>query len=1374
MDKRVNNIIQNIDLKYIYTLKNFGTCSMLENFIRAEKKQHCHIPESENFDIFGFVLLDSTGRPFYSTPVRDFNPEFIYNDALTIKEKLDTATDLKFYAKSNDSIYCLYAGRIYRDINSLQDSMIRTHNGYIVFAGLINSKYVNYLSKTIYLNAKVISGTYQNTDKYSQTTIRLNDIYGEELGMMVFSADDNETGIYNTIIIWMLIFLAGTAILFGLIKRFLRKTVTEPVNSMVKFMEKEISVKEEIPQAPVKEFDAIFNVLVSYREQSKKLADKNAELSLLEDDIRRNNETLLERNERVTNQNIELKQLKDVLTESNRKLKIAGDELYRKERYLQTVINSQGEGMIITDREGVINFINPAATLIFESTREAMLNTVIYEYAGKAQQSFLKEQIKNRSLGLRNTYDLTVDLPSGRKYLRITASPNYDENNLFLGSIVIIGDITTEHNYRLEIEEKNSKLTDFFTALKQNSTAILIADIDATITFLNPAFEKMFGTEYEQLVGKSINNYLPYWVSDIAEGNYMDQIIQGKTWSRDISFNLPDGKHMVHASFSPVKTDDDEIISYMAIFDDITHQRELENQLAKTSELYSSIVKNSLDIIWIFNIPQRRLTYVSPAVTKLRGYTPQEAMNLSTEEVFPPEVLNKITRLINDKERSLQLTKDGKIEDEMRFECTQCCKDGTKLDVEIVMTPLKYDLNDQERLPIEILGISRSIKERKKMENLLRESEKKYKLIAENTGDSIWKVDVKNLNFTYVSSSILRNTGYTPEELEGKNIGTIIGEQEYLKMKIMGEKLLEENKIKQGFKILKRFKITDKKGEQKYIEMLATVINDGKNAELLGVSRDITETVSAEKKLAETNTMLKAVLDNIPSGLYLKDADLRFVMVNKWFAWTLGIDAEEFIGKTVEEMNINNSLLNFFKNDAAVLNTAKPFLYRERKYKVNDDYEMWLQFSQLPYYEEGALSPSGVLSLFTDITERKKFEAALTEKSMRFENTINNLTDIYIRINFNGVILETGPSFCDLSGVDNLSMVTGHRLDEFITANDLFSALSRKENIRSSSFTMKNRKGKLLHCEINLSVFYDSNGNPAGYEGIAHNITDRVRYEQQLATLTESLKNSLEETRIQKNSIESINRGLTESINYAKRIQNSMFADLNDNLLKFLPDNFLINNPCEIVGGDFFFVRQTTKGFVFAVADCTGHGIPGAFMSVLSIGLLNEIINDQDQNDKFSPSGVLETLRERIISGVSKSLILRDGLDICLCYNNIVDNQLIYSGANIPLYLVRDGVLTVYKAVNCPIGLHPVALPFQNTIIDSKKGDMLYLATDGFQDQFGTNENRKFSRKEFIESLSNIYDIDCKNQKIKLLDILQKWKGSRKQTDDITVLGIRI
>jgi serine phosphatase RsbU (regulator of sigma subunit) len=280
------------------------------------------------------------------------------------------------------------------------------------------------------------------------------------------------------------------------------------------------------------------------------------------------------------------------------------------------------------------------------------------------------------------------------------------------------------------------------------------------------------------------------------------------------------------------------------------------------------------------------------------------------------------------------------------------------------------------------------------------------------------------------------------------------------------------------------------------------------------------------------------------------------------------------------------------------------------------------------------------------------------------------------------------------------------------------------------------------------------------------------------------LAKSKELIELQKEEVDEVNKEMTSSLRYAKRLQEALLPPKNLLDSFFNDDYFILYKPRDIVCGDFYWTRKInttpidgkSKSYILlAVADCTGHGVPGAFMSLLGSNFLHQTAVEKNIN---TPAEALDYLNQKIITTLNHGYgeeEIRDGMDISLIAIDIESKQLAFSGANNPIYIIRNKTLETLKPNKQAIGnMNDVILPYTNTTTQLKPDDSIYLFTDGYADQFGGPKGKKLMRKLFEETLIENSDKSMESQKLILETTFKNWKGNLEQVDDVCVVGIRI
>jgi serine phosphatase RsbU (regulator of sigma subunit) len=283
-------------------------------------------------------------------------------------------------------------------------------------------------------------------------------------------------------------------------------------------------------------------------------------------------------------------------------------------------------------------------------------------------------------------------------------------------------------------------------------------------------------------------------------------------------------------------------------------------------------------------------------------------------------------------------------------------------------------------------------------------------------------------------------------------------------------------------------------------------------------------------------------------------------------------------------------------------------------------------------------------------------------------------------------------------------------------------------------------------------------------------IANRYKITRKQKSIIESQKQIVEE---QKRLVEVKNKEIIDSIHYAKRIQQAILPD-DDEWKRLLPDSFVLYIPKDIVAGDFYWLVETEHYIFVASADCTGHGVPGAMVSVTCHNALNKAVLEEGLQNT---NEILNQTREIVIKQLQSQQQgqLQDGMDICLVRINKKNRlQIQYSGANRPLVVIKDSLVTEYAPDKQPIGYYEQVQSFTAQDIQLTENTCMYLFTDGYADQFGGERNKKLGSKKLKELLSEISAKDTQEQRTFLKQYFEEWKGTGEQMDDVTIIGVRV
>ncbi len=516
------------------------------------------------------------------------------------------------------------------------------------------------------------------------------------------------------------------------------------------------------------------------------------------------------------------------------------------------------------------------------------------------------------------------------------------------------------------------------------------------------------------------------------------------------------------------------------------------------------------------------------------------------------------------------------------------------------------------------------------------------------------------------------------------------------------------------------------------------------------------ELKNKEKDLKESEAKLQAVINSIPDFIFYKDIESRYTGVNKAYAKHIKNSPENIIGKTDFDLFDKKEANIFLESDKKTIQTNVDLVYEE-----------WTQdFSGKNIYLDTRKTPLinsedktiGIVGVSRNITELKYAEETLKANEEKLQNIYDNANEgIFVLQNDKIVFLNNKLSEILAYNKDELQK---HPFLEFVHKEDLKeTAVYYQKKITGEKigkaiiFRIIDANDNIKYVKINSKqIIWEGNN---AILGMLDDITEQHHLEDEI-----KLKNA---------EIKQKHENILAGIRYAKTIQTSLLPEksVTNNILK---NNFILYKPKDIVSGDFYYINKIDNNIFFSVADCTGHGIPGGFLTMLGINIIHGIIKHQKIKE---PAKILNLLRNRIkdiFKGVEKNNT--NGIDIAFCSVNTETNVLQYAGAFNPLWIYRDDELIELKANRNPIGYYPVEKDFTNHTIQLQNKDKIYLFSDGFKDQIGGKGIQKYNNKRFKELFVTNAGLSMKKQKTIFTKELEKWQADNEQIDDITIMGI--
>ena len=582
-----------------------------------------------------------------------------------------------------------------------------------------------------------------------------------------------------------------------------------------------------------------------------------------------------------------------------------------------------------------------------------------------------------------------------------------------------------------------------------------------------------------------------------------------------------------------------------------------------------------------------------------------------------------------------------------------------------------------------------------------------------------------------------------------KEISSIIGQTVFnLKVNERTAKLLEESR-EMTYKLRKNEDELRKNAE----EMKNTQIQlEDTNRKL---AAQIAEVERASKRLY-------SLLENASEVISIYNKNGIIIYESPSIVHILGYNPDELIGQNgfkVFDDKINETLKNAF--DSLINNPDQPISF-EYKLQKPDGEEIWLESIGRNLIDNPAIN--GIIFNTRDITVRKIAEKA-QRMSGQMQALSENSPDMIIRLSSEGKFYYANPMAEQFLGVSKRQIIGNLVGDIDINSeikNFFLSSFDRilKNSIKFETETIfpqgENVEDKIV--QFNAIPEFNEQSELETILYVAHDITEQKKIQIE---------------------IEEKNKSITESINYARRIQTAILPT-ETKIKQYLPSSFLFYYPRDVVSGDIPWILQKDDIIYIAAIDCTGHGVPGALLSMIAHFLLDNIVSTSGQ--ELNSGEILDLLHENVRKTLKQDTPeaeARDGMDIALCKINYQKNQLDFAGAHRPLYCLRNnGEFEQYKGTLKAIGGIPMANKkergFQNHSVAFNKKDKIFIFSDGLADQIGGEKNRKFKNSQIREVLISNKDLKIEKIYSKIEDTYFEWKGANKQIDDILLIGVEL
>ncbi len=1067
------------------------------------------------------------------------------------------------------------------------------------------------------------------------------------------------------------------------------------------------------------------------------------------------------------------------------------------------IVNSGDSLIIATNRLGYLEFCSENVLKILGYSSNEVLGNNFWELTeDKDYQKidysikYIEEQSYIRKLKCKN---------GDYKFIQWTDKKHSDD--LYVGIGLDVSEL-------VNVKEQYKNLV-------QSATDIIYeSDKYGNFIFFNNVLTEITGYEINDLIGKHFTTVIAEDYRMKISQFYLESI-DSKTNYEAIEFPIvAKNKSLIWVSqtVNVLRNEAGKIIKYAAIVRDISIAKNLEfknsiknekrfryNQIttyltanpeslniAFTDKLKhilsTSAINLNIDRIGVWN-------YFDNKIINLKSYVRSTEEFIEGDILYQadvPEYFAEITKgiiinapdiALNDATKDLLLDKNNDIKSLLDVPIFINANLSGVLSCEMTKDYKTWDNEDLNfvRSIADIIAVAQETERRLNAEKAIFESESNFRLINETISDVFWLYDLVDEKIIYISPSSKNILGIDPSEFYDSNI--------YWQNYILDE---DKKHISEAHKLIEKEGYYDIEyrvnvnGEVKWIHEKSYGIKNENNVYVKssGICADITEKKNKEIELK----LLSIVAEKTSNGILISDKEGKAIWANQSYQDILEISLDKLIGNRPRDL--------FNKEDTLFLETIEKqngtIFTSEFKVATSMNNIKWLEVKNTPVYDnEGNVVQQ--IEVVTDISEKIKAQQTLLKYSNELEykvelqkKIINSQSYEELAIETLALIKQQTNGCCKialLSVNPKNTLLSGHYLINNELTKVKFNTHETKsfETIKNGNIFIEKNLNNI--SEKSVSDLNDLKDGVVSYIILPILSNSKLMgslniYLNSVFLLSESEINNLQSFAVLlsaalqqialQNEIKTKNTDTTDSLNYAKNIQNTILPQLSEMNGTF-KDVSMYYKPKDIVSGDFYWAREFDGISYFAVADCTGHGVPGAFLTLIGSRILEQIIETEKLVD---PAQILTCLDDQIYTSLNKSdkAIIRDGMEIALCVVDTNNKKIKFSGAGLGLIYFDNDEEVYIKGQRKSIGdYREDEFIFETSEINYRGNEVFYMASDGYQDQLGGENYKRFSKKRTIDLLRKIAPLNAVERALILDSEIKNFIGNHPQTDDITI-----
>jgi PAS domain S-box-containing protein/putative nucleotidyltransferase with HDIG domain len=805
----------------------------------------------------------------------------------------------------------------------------------------------------------------------------------------------------------------------------------------------------------------------------------------------------------------------------------AEERLSASQADLQVIFDGVLDGIVLFDKTGKVIRANKSVLENSGLAEEDIVGRnfddlgILAPESAEAVQSVAKELLAGKDL---DNLELDVHTKSG-KILRVEARITVlKRDGEMVGAIAVLRDIS----YRKQAEDALRQQERYFKALiERTSDAIAVVDRNGKPKYLSPSCEHMLGYSMQDVdeegTGSASEYVHPDDIGAMRERFAHLLEAEGASSLDEVRVRHKDGDWRVVEATSTNLLNDPSVEGIVVNLRDITDRQQADVALKESEKRYRLLADNASDVIWIMNMDMR-LTYVSPSVVGLCGYTSEEIVSQTLQEILTSPSFDSATKAWTEE----QAEEDKGFKDLHRSRVLQLemnCKNGSTVWIEVKASFLR----DDEGKAIGVLGVARDIAERRKAQQSVEESEKRYRLLSDNVSDVIWTMDMK-MRLTYISPSVNRLRGYTVDEILVAPAEESFTPESALVARKSIEKLLKANDALTGQGERRtstvELEMQCKGGSTVWTETRLSLVGgtEGQPVGLIGITRDITERKKTEKALQESEKRYRLLAENVSDVIWVTDLNTRPIYVSPSVERLLGYTVDEAISAGMDKMVTRESGRQATERMAKALSLIRQDPKKvlkpgniELEFKRKDGSTIWVD-TTVAVVRDANGQPVEFMGVLHDITERKKSEKAVSESEGRFRSLIETTSDWVWEVNEKLVYTYVSRKIRDILGYEPEEVVGKAPVDlmplkEANRVAKVFNdALTQKRPFAFVENVCLHKDGRKVVLETSGVPFFDANGNVSGFRGIDRDVTERKRTEEAAQESFRKLQRTVEGT----------------------------------------------------------------------------------------------------------------------------------------------------------------------------------------------------------------------------------------------------------------------